>query len=194
MVHDAGFLLRQRYQACEDQDNEGTHKFPTDNTLTPGRKFTADNNRLVMHWKIHRPGQGAHGMRPMVNFAGVRGPGEICDGHDWAERYSGELSGAVLILRHEPDGVVRIIRDDDTGVRAQMQYPKHMTGRQRGHQQFLRIVAGGVAPEKRTGRAGDGRLFLWARHFVVTAVGLVVTGSRAKVAGPFRRYLVPMFF
>ena len=94
-----------------------------------------------------------------------------------------KLAAAVGLLDHGAFGAVDIGGDDDAGDGTEVQVPEHVAGRERGDQQLLRIVAGGIAAEARIGGAGDRRLAGDA-DLVRPRIGGVGAGARALVAGP----------
>jgi hypothetical protein len=93
------------------------------------------------------------------------------------------VSAAIGRLFHRPAGVVRVLDDDDPGVRRQMQQPKHVARRQRRHEQLFRVVPARIATERRIGRTEQGRL-VRESHLVGAVIRPIVARSGAAISRP----------
>ena len=94
-----------------------------------------------------------------------------------------ELTGPGRLHAHRPGGPVGVADDDDARARRHVQRPQHVALAQRGDEQVLGRVPGGVAAERGVGGAEQGRLAL-DHHLVVAAVGGVARRALRAGAGP----------
>jgi len=88
------------------------------------------------------------------------------------------------MLLHDSFGFVPIAGHDDSPVCAEMQEREHVAGGKRGHQQFLGVVSGRIAPEVRIGGTGYWRAFAIRGNFVVASKGAIAACARSQVSGP----------
>src|SRR5262245_24426689 len=78
--------------------------------------------------------------------------------HSWLQRHCNETSAPVLRLSHCPTRLVEVVSHDESRIRAEVQIPEHMAGRQRRDEQFLWVVTRWIAAEGRVRGGKDQRL------------------------------------
>src|SRR5205085_431124 len=86
--------------------------------------------RYYVYLEIHRTGETADMVRAIVNRRGFRNTGTVCNDHAGMKDYAGELTRAVAMFDHLAGSLIGIFGNDDSGICAEVKYPKHMAGRQ----------------------------------------------------------------
>ena len=125
--------------------------------------------------------------------------GSFCDatwvGYDdmGAQDHTRELARAVCVLRHGPYSVVAVIRYDNASLAAEVEKPKHVTGRQCTYQQLFGVVARRIASESCLGRTEHRCTLAVSGDLVVPRVGPVVACACSAVARPGCRDPIVVF-
>src|SRR5215467_15849979 len=96
------------------------------------------------------------------------------------------------MLGHHTLSFVAIVRHHDSAVCAEMQEREHVAGGKRGHQQFLGVVSGRIAPEVRIGGTGYWRAFAIRGNFVEASIGAIAACARSQVSGPVYGHSISM--